>query len=832
MNPLPWIHSVSGVTFDLDIGQVTEWTVGTPLTKHEQLHISVLSFPETSTTATIDHIHSFRIIHHRSVPGAPPQSLYCFSYFHQERDPSIPRGYYQKALNIVTYYPFITFFTEVVSLAGLQYHTDRQPNGERILAESSAWPPFQSNLSASVTFFDRVLSLVIPHSFEIPSVFLGLSYKHPQIQLFSTHSRVRTSHRTASSPQVKSGNTSPQTTSLLTLDYQPIAPHVKDTLIKDLTSAVGASPLSPGHISLLQQTAPLSRPLHRFSSDIRFLWELVITGSPIVVHTPSPQLSSSIVNSLVALTFPLPYTSDFRPYYALIENEASNVRHSFSPLPHSDSRAQTLFEGAQAVATGSAPIFFPTAESFSSEPALFSQSSDQPTENEELSTSVESDSADPPSSPIQKELLQPSISPLPFLGQKAPRIIGTTNSLFLTMFKDCPTFIHAGSWAKSSPALHTSNPPHNQTDTPNQHDAPHSTDHSLDSSQGGQTRPASQRLSSSFSVVEQSNPLRSPKLSAQLSSSGSLSPRSSASTRPTPPSNSTLNASGLQHPEGIISKIKPLLPRDKNLAVALERELAYIRKLQDEDAHSAQRKEHIQQEIDQTYDKMTNLIREMVLELTLVFLVPLEAFFTVNIPKLHESPDHPLFSLPIDPFAPVGPLPVFSITSFSTFFLDNFHRFNFPQGFKRGNLLKLYEAFVKTPSFDAYLNIRSSLRKKEIQLMNLQGIALYDFSSEYLTKTFTTDEKWIDLYISLREVKRKWEQTLERQESHPSSILETSCAPWKTLEERIGWIETKMSSLLPFLPPDFRAVVELKTDSSPAPTSPSLPPDSQPSSSS
>ncbi|MDN4175985.1 hypothetical protein QWY28_23775, partial [Nocardioides sp. SOB77] len=59
-------------------------------------------------------------------------------------------------------------------------------------------------------------------------------------------------------------------------------------------------------------TVPLCAPLYGIISKIWLLWEWVILGKPMLVLSPSPDLSSAAVLALSTLISPLEFKGDFR----------------------------------------------------------------------------------------------------------------------------------------------------------------------------------------------------------------------------------------------------------------------------------------------------------------------------------------------------------------------------------------------------------------------------------------------------------------------------------------------------------------------------------------
>ena len=58
------------------------------------------------------------------------------------------------------------------------------------------------------------------------------------------------------------------------------------------------------------------------------LWELVVTGSDVVVYSPSAEVCSAVVVALVSLAAPLPFAGDYRPYLSLSDSDTSALSSS------------------------------------------------------------------------------------------------------------------------------------------------------------------------------------------------------------------------------------------------------------------------------------------------------------------------------------------------------------------------------------------------------------------------------------------------------------------------------------------------------------------------
>ncbi|KAK2710691.1 hypothetical protein QYM36_012013 [Artemia franciscana] len=65
----------------------------------------------------------------------------------------------------------------------------------------------------------------------------------------------------------------------------------------------------------------LFQPLCSLLPYIHLLWELMLTGEPVVVMASSPDACSRLVVALVSLISPLTYCSDYRPFFTIHDTE-------------------------------------------------------------------------------------------------------------------------------------------------------------------------------------------------------------------------------------------------------------------------------------------------------------------------------------------------------------------------------------------------------------------------------------------------------------------------------------------------------------------------------
>lgn len=272
-----WIHCACVVTFDLELGQAMEliYPGHVKLTDVEKTNICYLSFPDSNSGCMGDTQFHFRI---RQSPGRRhfPKSaiqkdyphqlqadngyLYGFVYFRQTKDKSIKRGYFQKSVVLVSRLPFIALFNQLVSIIAPEYFDNGEPSLEAACHDIDQWQCPLGGDTVSLPIFGTVLQVRIPSR--------------------SDKLLDRVPIKTTPSPVLPAPSILP---SLYEIDifssFQTILPH------------------------------------------IQMLWELVLTGEPLVVMAASPSVTSAAVQALISLIGPQKYCSDYRPYFTIHDSE-------------------------------------------------------------------------------------------------------------------------------------------------------------------------------------------------------------------------------------------------------------------------------------------------------------------------------------------------------------------------------------------------------------------------------------------------------------------------------------------------------------------------------
>ena len=172
---LKWLRCVAVVCFDVDAGQVTEYCMpNNALSPEERKRIAYLSLPDSYNSdqdrdgSNVD--FTFRTRRDTSTPlvtaigssHAPHSYDYGYVYFRRSRDPSVRRGYVQKAVVVVTPAPFTGLFHRVARILGPLYFEYGETILESAYRNMSMWPAPKSGLSFDLPLVGHILHFRVP----------------------------------------------------------------------------------------------------------------------------------------------------------------------------------------------------------------------------------------------------------------------------------------------------------------------------------------------------------------------------------------------------------------------------------------------------------------------------------------------------------------------------------------------------------------------------------------------------------------------------------------------------------------------------------------------
>ncbi|KRY27441.1 Protein DENND6A [Trichinella spiralis] len=258
-----WVHCFCALTFDLEVGQ--------------SLEIKYPNEAELTKTETVLEIRSF-ISEFEDLLEIDPDYFFGFVFFRQVKDSSLPRGYFQKSIVLLTQLPLVNFYQFVVCKIAPAFFSAGLPLIEAVSQEMNHWEPPVPGALLNLPLMGSVIKLRLPSRLDKPGV--------------------------------------------------------REDLI-------GLQKMNESCYTLLNVYEPdLYECLSLYLPHLHMLWELVLLGEaifqiwPIVIMAPSPDVSSVVVQSLISLIWPLQYRYDYRPYFTIQDSDFKEYLLSQPGIQH------------------------------------------------------------------------------------------------------------------------------------------------------------------------------------------------------------------------------------------------------------------------------------------------------------------------------------------------------------------------------------------------------------------------------------------------------------------------------------------------------------------
>jgi len=298
-----WVKAILVVTFDIEMGQSLEAIYPSAkhvkLSQNEKANICYMSFPDSNSGFLGDTQHHFRIkqdsastinsqfhtqsslvssitntyddYNRKTLSGLEVDKNYLFGYvyFRQVKDKTLKRGYFQKSVVILSKFPFVSLFSQIISLIAVEYFSIGGEVIETACNDIDQWAlPMPGDL-ISLPILGHLIEICLPTKLD--------KYKLPII-------------------------------------YRKESPSIPITL-----------PLVH-EINLYKCLQPIIVHIH-------LLWELILLNEPIVVIASLPSISSETVQALISLIWPLKYASDYRPFFTIHNTEFSEYASKTTSPP-------------------------------------------------------------------------------------------------------------------------------------------------------------------------------------------------------------------------------------------------------------------------------------------------------------------------------------------------------------------------------------------------------------------------------------------------------------------------------------------------------------------
>ena len=384
-----WLRGIAVVDFNVDVGCVVEAAHPADLLGEEEGKLLChCAFPDSNSDLLGDTLFAFRlplgkyldaggaaaaagqdeagedgegrgVERARVSSSASPSSFalpptdgfqYGVSFFRQTRDASRDRGFFQKALVVLSLHPIVDAMADLVRVVTPIFFDFGPGVLEAAFHNVAAWPEMLPGRHYEAPVMGSVLAVETPVPYAMNRVSNYIVHAHrreprtndidnclryerhlhmltvrPETDvdartpwhLLSTKpgKRVASRHRKASrSPSPAPGATRepdvrPRTAASIPVSLLPVARPPFYTV--NLFVALGRM---------------------QFLKHMWTYWEAALTGRPILVKSPQPHMCSNAVLGLVSLIAPLPYAGDFRPYFT-INDPAFNLYSKARGIP-------------------------------------------------------------------------------------------------------------------------------------------------------------------------------------------------------------------------------------------------------------------------------------------------------------------------------------------------------------------------------------------------------------------------------------------------------------------------------------------------------------------
>ena len=290
--------------------------------------------PEPSHTKQLS--HSSPTDDPTSLPASKPSrsthrflsqqsTLFGYTCFRQRKDASNPRGYFQKSVVWLSSLPFLSLFTRCVSLIGQTYHEYGGSGVEAAMTNVRGWVSPHAGRRVRVGLLGEMLVDVLPLYAKNSPTHAGekegsLALLPTQKSAGSGSSKLFTfpsPSAIASSSAASSASSTAAAATFSAALFSPTAstPSAASSSVPISLSSLFSS-IHHSHSSWFH-SLNLFTIFHSHLHNLWYLWELTLTGAPLLVLTRSPASSSSAVLALLSLISPIEYRGDYRPYFTI-----------------------------------------------------------------------------------------------------------------------------------------------------------------------------------------------------------------------------------------------------------------------------------------------------------------------------------------------------------------------------------------------------------------------------------------------------------------------------------------------------------------------------------
>ncbi|MFH4984338.1 hypothetical protein AB6A40_011047 [Gnathostoma spinigerum] len=191
-----WIHCICVVTFDLELGQALEvvYPGDAQLSSTEKTNICYLAFPDSNSGCTRDttfhfrirrsatHVSDAHVLYCERAPlaiGIDPLYYYGFAHFRQQKDATLPRGYYQKSLILITLLPLFNLYSLIIDTIATAFFQSGEPAVEAACHHIDQWPAPIPGEPLNLPLLGHIIECRIPckADIELPNRLSSVDFK-------------------------------------------------------------------------------------------------------------------------------------------------------------------------------------------------------------------------------------------------------------------------------------------------------------------------------------------------------------------------------------------------------------------------------------------------------------------------------------------------------------------------------------------------------------------------------------------------------------------------------------------------------------------------------
>jgi len=250
-------------------------------------------------------------------------TLFGYTCFRQRKDPTNPRGYFQKSVVWLSSLPFLSLFTRCVTLVGQTYHEYGGSGVEAAMTNVRGWVSPHAGRRVRVGLLGEMLVDVLPLYAKNSPTHAG--EKENSLALLPTQKSAGNTNKQFTFPSGAIASSSAASSASSTAAAATFSAALFSPTASTPSAASSSVPISLSSLfsSIHHSHSSWFHSLNLYSifqshlHNLWYLWELTLTGAPLLVLTRSPASSSSAVLALLSLISPIEYRGDYRPYFTI-----------------------------------------------------------------------------------------------------------------------------------------------------------------------------------------------------------------------------------------------------------------------------------------------------------------------------------------------------------------------------------------------------------------------------------------------------------------------------------------------------------------------------------